>query len=25
VVAEILATAKNVGMTKIGFKNMPGS
>ncbi len=25
VVAEILATAKNVGITKIGFRNMPGS
>jgi biopolymer transport protein ExbD len=25
VVAEILATAKNVGITKIGFKNMPGT
>ncbi len=25
VVAEVLATAKNVGMTKIGFKNMPGA
>jgi biopolymer transport protein ExbD len=23
IVAEVLATAKNVGMTKIGFKNMP--
>lgn len=24
-VAQVLATAKNVGMTKLGFKNMPGS
>jgi biopolymer transport protein ExbD len=24
-VAAVLATAKNVGMTKLGFKNMPGS
>ena len=24
VVAEVLATAKNAGMMKIGFKNMPG-
>jgi biopolymer transport protein ExbD len=23
-VAEVLATARNVGITKIGFKNMPG-
>ena len=25
IVAEVLATAKNVGITKIGFKNMPGT
>jgi biopolymer transport protein ExbD len=24
IVAEVLATAKNAGMTKLGFKNMPG-
>jgi biopolymer transport protein ExbD len=24
-VADVLATAKNAGMTKIGFKNMPGT
>jgi biopolymer transport protein ExbD len=25
IVAEVLATAKSVGITKIGFKNMPGT